>query len=235
MISMFWKRASAVPAYQVSPERCEAGRISKPSLRSGRKKFQPRCRCRIRLCALYLGRDPDPPDAGVYGVGQSEVDNAALAAEIHRRLGSDVGEFQQSGSAASRQDVRHGISDDRGVQSGALGQRDVSCLSFHSVKHRSFDPVKLRRFHSMWRRPLTRAATVLGRVIHKFPCISQDVVGRPCAGRDTSGLVSAWVRRGRGLPACAGHDASVPHGTRGPAQPVAAFRRPARLDVQCAT
>ena len=30
-----------------------AGSISKLSLRSGRKKFQPRCRWRIRLCALY--------------------------------------------------------------------------------------------------------------------------------------------------------------------------------------
>jgi hypothetical protein len=29
------------------------GRMSKLSLRSGRKKFQPRCKCRMRLCALY--------------------------------------------------------------------------------------------------------------------------------------------------------------------------------------
>jgi hypothetical protein len=27
--------------------------MSKVSLRSGRRKFQPRCRCRIMLCALY--------------------------------------------------------------------------------------------------------------------------------------------------------------------------------------
>ena len=31
----------------------DAGRMSKLSLRSGRRKFQPRCRWRIRLCALY--------------------------------------------------------------------------------------------------------------------------------------------------------------------------------------
>ncbi len=37
----------------VSETRCEAGRMSKLSLRSGRKKFQPRCKCRIRLWALY--------------------------------------------------------------------------------------------------------------------------------------------------------------------------------------
>src|SRR3954462_10361722 len=37
----------------LSETRWLAGRMSKLSLRSGRKKFQPRCRCRIRLCALY--------------------------------------------------------------------------------------------------------------------------------------------------------------------------------------
>ena len=54
MMSMFWKTASAVPSYHcVSDTRWLAGRMSKPSLRSGRRKFQPRCRWRIRLCALY--------------------------------------------------------------------------------------------------------------------------------------------------------------------------------------
>ena len=32
--------------------------MSKLSLRSGRKKFQPRCRWRIRLCALYCVATP---------------------------------------------------------------------------------------------------------------------------------------------------------------------------------
>ena len=54
MMSMFCVTASAVPRYHLSSAtRCEAGRMSNPSLRSGRKKFQPRCRWRIRLCALY--------------------------------------------------------------------------------------------------------------------------------------------------------------------------------------
>jgi hypothetical protein len=59
MMSVFWYTASAVPAYQpASGTRWLAGRISKLSLRSGRKKFQPRCRCRIRLCALYWVATP---------------------------------------------------------------------------------------------------------------------------------------------------------------------------------
>ena len=59
MMSMFWKTASAVPSYHwVSETRWLAGRMSKLSLRSGRRKFQPRCKCRIRLCALYCVATP---------------------------------------------------------------------------------------------------------------------------------------------------------------------------------
>ena len=54
MMSMFWNTASAVPMYHwFSATRCDAGRMSKLSLRIGCRKFQPRCRWRIRLCALY--------------------------------------------------------------------------------------------------------------------------------------------------------------------------------------
>ena len=48
-----------MPEYQaeLSP-RWLAGRMSKPSLRSGRKKFQARCMWRIRLCARYCVATP---------------------------------------------------------------------------------------------------------------------------------------------------------------------------------
>jgi hypothetical protein len=56
---MFWVTASAVPRYHwVSETRWDAGRMSKLSLRSGRKKFQPCWRWRIRLCALYWVATP---------------------------------------------------------------------------------------------------------------------------------------------------------------------------------
>ncbi len=59
MMSMFWNTASAVPAYHwVSETRWLAGKMSKLSFRSGRRKFQPRCRCRIRLWALYCVATP---------------------------------------------------------------------------------------------------------------------------------------------------------------------------------
>ena len=53
-MSKFWNTASVVPAYHwFSARRWLAGRMSKLSLRIGCRKFQPRCRWRIRLCALY--------------------------------------------------------------------------------------------------------------------------------------------------------------------------------------
>jgi hypothetical protein len=53
-MSMFWNTASAVPAYHcVSETRWLAGRMSKLSFLTGCRNVQPRCRCRIRLCALY--------------------------------------------------------------------------------------------------------------------------------------------------------------------------------------
>ena len=59
MISMFWYTASAVPAYHMSSEmRWLAGRTSKLSFRSGRRKFQPRWRWRMRLWALYWVATP---------------------------------------------------------------------------------------------------------------------------------------------------------------------------------
>ena len=59
MIAVFWYTASAVPAYQRFSETCWlAGRMSKLSLRSGRKKFQPRCMWRISECALYCVATP---------------------------------------------------------------------------------------------------------------------------------------------------------------------------------
>ena len=59
MMSMFWKTASAVPSYHwVSETRWLAGRMSKLSLRSGRRKFQPRWRWRISECALYWVATP---------------------------------------------------------------------------------------------------------------------------------------------------------------------------------
>ena len=57
---------------------------------------------------LVLGGDADAPDAGVERVGQREVDDARLAAEIDRRLGAPVGELHQAGAAPAGEHIGHG-------------------------------------------------------------------------------------------------------------------------------
>ena len=53
---------------------------------------------------LVLRGDPDPADARVQRVGEREVDDPGLAAEIDRGLGAPVGELRQPGAAPSGQD-----------------------------------------------------------------------------------------------------------------------------------
>ena len=53
---------------------------------------------------LILRRYGDATDAGVYGVRQRKIDNARLPAEINRRLGPAVGEFQEPTAAPARKD-----------------------------------------------------------------------------------------------------------------------------------
>ena len=48
---------------------------------------------------LVLRRDRDAADAGVERVGQREIDDARLAAEIDGRLGAPVGQFHQPAAA----------------------------------------------------------------------------------------------------------------------------------------
>ncbi len=62
---------------------------------------------------LVLRRHGDAADAGVQRVGQCEVDDAQLAAEIHRRLGAVVGQLQQPCAAASGQHIGHGVAGKR--------------------------------------------------------------------------------------------------------------------------
>ena len=49
--------------------------------------------------ALVLGDHADPPDARIEAVGQREIDDPELAAEIHRRLGPHIGQALQPAAA----------------------------------------------------------------------------------------------------------------------------------------
>ena len=50
---------------------------------------------------LVLRANTDAPDAGIDAIGQGKIDDAELAAERHRRLGTPVGEFGQTRTAAA--------------------------------------------------------------------------------------------------------------------------------------
>ncbi len=62
---------------------------------------------------LVLGGDGDAADAGIERVGQREIDDARLAAEIDRRLGAPVGQLHQAGAAAAGQHIGHGVTGQR--------------------------------------------------------------------------------------------------------------------------
>ncbi|MNZ99374.1 hypothetical protein D3C78_1186940 [compost metagenome] len=49
---------------------------------------------------LVLGHHTHPADAGVDAVGEDEVDDAELAAEMNRRLGAVVGQLLQAAAAS---------------------------------------------------------------------------------------------------------------------------------------
>ena len=83
--------------------------MSKLSLRSGRKKFQPRLQMADQAVRLVLGRDRDAADAGIQRIRQREIDDAGLAAEIDRGLGAPVGQLHQPAAAAAGQHERQGM------------------------------------------------------------------------------------------------------------------------------
>ena len=58
---------------------------------------------------FVLGGDADAANTGVDRIGQCEVDDARLAAEIDRRFGAAFGQFGQTAAAAARQHIRHRI------------------------------------------------------------------------------------------------------------------------------
>ena len=72
---------------------------------------------------LVLGRHADAANAGIQRVGQREVDDARLAAEIDRGLGAPVGQFLQPAAAPAGQHIGHGVTRQR---LGSLGRRPFS-------------------------------------------------------------------------------------------------------------
>ena len=64
---------------------------------------------------LVLRRDADAADAGIERVRQREIDDARLAAEIHRGLGAAVGQLHQPAAAPAGQHIGHRMAGQRSV------------------------------------------------------------------------------------------------------------------------
>ncbi len=75
---------------------------------------------------LVLRGHADAADAGVQGIGQGEVDDAALAAEIYGGLGAGIRHLVQARAAAAGQDIGHGMARQGRV---AVGMAGISALS----------------------------------------------------------------------------------------------------------
>ena len=92
---------------------------------------------------LVLRRDADAADAGVQRIGQCEIDDARLAAEIHRRLGTPVGQFHQPAAAPARQHIGHCRPGDRSAfrncQHG-VAPRQVSASSVRMRSRAAVSP-----------------------------------------------------------------------------------------------
>ena len=67
---------------------------------------------------LILRRDADAPDAGIERIGEREIDDARLAAEIDRGLGAPVGQLHQPRAAAAGEHIGHGVTRERRILKG---------------------------------------------------------------------------------------------------------------------
>jgi hypothetical protein len=56
---------------------------------------------------LVLGGDTDAADAGIERIGEGKIDDAGLAAEMHRGLGPPIRELEQPSAAAAGEHIGH--------------------------------------------------------------------------------------------------------------------------------
>jgi hypothetical protein len=111
MMSMFCATASAVPRYHcVSLDALGGGQDVEVFVALGPEETPAPLAMADQRMRLVLRRDRHLADAGIQRVGQREIDDPRLAAEIDRRLGAPVGQFLQPAAAPARQHEGHGLS-----------------------------------------------------------------------------------------------------------------------------
>ena len=96
---------------------------------------------------LVLRRHRDAADAGVERVGQREIDDARLAAEIDGGLGAPVGQLHQPAAAPAREHIGHGVTRQRrgGGYSRASLAGLIACSSELVLRVVGAPPPRCRR------------------------------------------------------------------------------------------
>ena len=103
---------------------------------------------------LVLGGNADAPDARIHCVGKREIDDAAFAAEVDRRLGAAVGQLLQAAAAPAGQDEGHGLARQRAGTCLPRLHRYPPAFFYHDALHPRLAP-RARRGR---RRPMLDAA-----------------------------------------------------------------------------
>ena len=110
MMSMFWIHRIGGARIPLVFRHALAGRQDVEALVAlGPQEVPAALQMADQAVRLVLGGHADAADAGVERVGQREIDDARLAAEIHRRLGAPVGQFHQAAAAPAGQHIGHGV------------------------------------------------------------------------------------------------------------------------------
>ena len=110
MMSMFWKTASAVPAYHiVSETRWLAGQDVEALVPLRAEEVPTALQVADQAVGLVLRRHADAADAGVQRVRQRKIDDPGFAAEIDGGLGALVGQLHQPAAATAGKDIGHRV------------------------------------------------------------------------------------------------------------------------------
>ena len=110
MMSMFWIHRIGRAEVPVVLGDALAGRQDVEALVALRLQEVPAAlQVADQAVRLVLGRDGDAADAGIERIGQREIDDARLAAEIDRGLGAPIRQLHQPGAAPAGEHIGHRV------------------------------------------------------------------------------------------------------------------------------
>ena len=99
-------RGARVPSF---PHSLLGGKHVQELLQRGVQEVPASLQVLDQAVRLVLGRDTDPANAGIDAIAEREIDDAVLATERHRGLGTPIGQLLQPRASPTRQDDGVGI------------------------------------------------------------------------------------------------------------------------------